>query len=980
MDEEKLFHEALACATPQERNRYLKEACAGRADLQMAVESLLAAHDQSGRLFCSPAVAGVMDGAGPDAGYIAPGPEQETGHLTGVTDPNSQRWNQGGHLAKVVFESVAVSADSDEIPGRIGRYQIRRMLGLGGMGTVYLAHDPELDRLVALKVPKLFGFDAEERFLREARAAAALNHPNLCPVYDAGRADGVLYLTMAYVPGLTLAELLRKDGPLAPGRAASLVAGVARGMAEAQRHGIVHRDLKPANILLDGRGEPVVTDFGLALRASASESAADPAATAAWDPRLTYAGAVMGTPSYMPPEQFCGNLDQVGPASDIYALGAILFELLTGHPPFQAASIGALIKKVETELAPLPSTERPGIPVELDAICRRALSKNPAERWPSMDAFAEALAPFAANGRRRPRGWVAVALAAAVPLLILAGVIFYIVTDKGAIEVRLSEPSAKVEVHVDGASVRLTEGGRVTTLRAGNHALEVKGEGFETQTRLFKVTRGDLVVVEVELKPTAKIAAAAAPNSDAAANSAKASRIRLAGLLARGQQLVTQSRFGELGPIEEEALQIDAESPGALALRATFRASRNDIQAAQADVELALKLNPETHRASMVRAHLYSEAGQYNEAIADFTVATRLQPVDAVAWANRASCYLRIGEYRQAIADSTRAIQLSFPREHPYLNRAAAYACLGEYDRAIDDYDAAAKIAGANAAVLVQRSAVHAKMGKADAALEDWRLAKKIDDSLRIEDRPAIPDPPQSQPRKELSAADTESLERTLKAAWDSWENHRDSDFRKATEEACKVDRTSPTARSLHALLLGQLERAEEALAEATEAILLDSEQAKPYTVRGLLRANQNDSAGAIADHTMAIQRQPGDHQAWNYRASAYLQRHDPHQALADLKESLRLSPNYLPALANRGTCHLELGEYEKALADYEALQKLQPAVAKWWMLGSAINSHLGNPTGALRDRKEANRLDPKLVSVPDMTLPLPRPTAKKDP
>src|SRR5207244_9791893 len=142
----------------------------------------------------------------------------------------------------------------EEAPTRIGRYEIRRLLGRGGMGAVYLAHDPVLDRPVALKVPKLAGPGAEERFLREARAAAAVSHPNLCPVYDAGRADGVLYLAMAYVPGSTLADLLKTEGPLPPARAVAMAARIANAMAQAHRHGIVHRDLKPGNVLLDRQG------------------------------------------------------------------------------------------------------------------------------------------------------------------------------------------------------------------------------------------------------------------------------------------------------------------------------------------------------------------------------------------------------------------------------------------------------------------------------------------------------------------------------------------------------------------------------------------------------------------------------------------------------------------------------------------------------------------------------------------------------
>src|SRR5262245_39334060 len=476
MNEEVLFHEALARPMGKERERYLDTACAGRADLRTAVEALLAAHADSGDFILGSAVAfaaSAVDGARRSS---------DTANLNGTTDPENES-----------LLPARKSVPNEEIPERIGRYQIRRLLGGGGMGVVYLAHDPELDRLVALKVPKLASPGAEERFLREARAAAAVTHPNLCPVFDAGRADGVLYLAMAYIPGPTLTALVCRDGPLPPPRAAALAAGIAAGMAEAHRHGIIHRDLKPGNVLLNRHGQPVVTDFGLARRGPGGAPGTDPDETGYFDPRLTRAGAVMGTPAYMPPEQARGDVDQIGPASDIYALGAILFDLLTGRPPFQADSAADLVEKIKGERAVPPSRFRPGLPPKLDAVCLKALAKQPVDRFASMGAFAEALAPFARGGKGRRLLWVALA-AAAVLLPIVLGVVFYIKTDDGDVVVRLSDTNAKVEITVDGNEIKLDEGGRITHLKTGPHSMQVRGPGFETETKLFKVLRHETAV------------------------------------------------------------------------------------------------------------------------------------------------------------------------------------------------------------------------------------------------------------------------------------------------------------------------------------------------------------------------------------------------------------------------------------------------------------------------------------------------------
>jgi serine/threonine protein kinase/Tfp pilus assembly protein PilF len=268
------------------------------------------------------------------------------------------------------------------LPARFGRYTLHKLLGKGGMGAVYLAHDAQLDRLVALKVPR-FGINPgphdEERFLREARAAAMLSHPNLCPVYDAGQIGGVSYLVMAYVEGKPLAELLRDDPRRPIQGSVRLIAQLALAMQEAHRRGVIHRDLKPANVMIDSRGQPVIMDFGLARRGPETG-----------DVRLTQSGMILGTPAYMSPEQVNGAIAAMGPACDIYSLGVILYELLTGRLPFTGA-LGELMAQIVSKPPPPPSQFRPGLDAELEAICLKALAKEPALRFGSMHEFANAL-------------------------------------------------------------------------------------------------------------------------------------------------------------------------------------------------------------------------------------------------------------------------------------------------------------------------------------------------------------------------------------------------------------------------------------------------------------------------------------------------------------------------------------------------------------------------------------------------------------
>jgi WD40 repeat protein len=247
------------------------------------------------------------------------------------------------------------------------------------MGTVYLALDTRLDRRVALKVCRAAGQHplALERFHREARAAAALRHPNLCPVYECDVLQGIPYLTMAYIEGPTLAARLAVHGPFEQSEAVRLVRCLALALHKAHSQGIIHRDLKPSNIAFDREGEAVILDFGLARLAEASA-------------HLTEPGAVIGTPSYMAPEQVAGDSASAGPACDVYALGVVLFELLTGRVPF-TGQVAAVLGQILYAERPSPLTLRPGLDARLAALCVKAMARSPAERHASMEAFEAAL-------------------------------------------------------------------------------------------------------------------------------------------------------------------------------------------------------------------------------------------------------------------------------------------------------------------------------------------------------------------------------------------------------------------------------------------------------------------------------------------------------------------------------------------------------------------------------------------------------------
>ena len=270
-----------------------------------------------------------------------------------------------------------------EMVNRFGDYELLNEIARGGMGVVYKARQIALNREVAIKMILSGQFaneDEKERFYAEAEAAASLNHPNIVTIYEIGEVDGRHFFSMEYVAGESLADLVR-ERPLAPHRAANYISGICEAVQLAHDNGILHRDIKPANVLVNKKDIPLVTDFGLAKQVHEQSG-------------MTMEGSVLGTPSYMPPEQARGNLDEVDTRSDIYAIGATLYQLLTGNPPFAAASVYETIRQVLNKEPAEPQDRNPDIPQDLATICMKCLQKSPDKRYQTALELQEELQRF----------------------------------------------------------------------------------------------------------------------------------------------------------------------------------------------------------------------------------------------------------------------------------------------------------------------------------------------------------------------------------------------------------------------------------------------------------------------------------------------------------------------------------------------------------------------------------------------------------
>jgi tRNA A-37 threonylcarbamoyl transferase component Bud32 len=401
MSERDCFIGALRIGDPAARATFLDQVCAGDTALRQRIEHLLVVHAEADEpLDLSDSLGASSDrpGAPVSTDRSAHGEPGGSGAVETKLlsheepfDPDATaEWKSGSHFGQFPFDAAGLS-----------QFENLGELGRGGMGVVYKVRHRQLNRIAALKMigdGKHTSAEHRDRFLIEARAVARLRHPNIVQIYEIGEAGGRQYVTLEMLEGGTLADRLK--GTTQPARAAAeLAATLAMAMHAAHQAGIVHRDLKPANILFDSDGTPKITDFGLAKLLGVEET-------------HSLTGQIMGTPSYMAPEQAQGDVRAIGPPADTYALGAVLYEMLTGRPPFKGASRMETLHQVVYDDVVPPSRIQPRIPRDVETICLKCLSKEPARRYATALELAEDLQRYLdgrpIRARRTPlveRGW-----------------------------------------------------------------------------------------------------------------------------------------------------------------------------------------------------------------------------------------------------------------------------------------------------------------------------------------------------------------------------------------------------------------------------------------------------------------------------------------------------------------------------------------------------------------------------------------------
>ena len=720
---------------------------------------------------------------------------------------------------------------------RIGPYEASREVGRGGSGIVYEARAAD-GRRVAVKLLRRFDPATLARFDRERRLVAELSaEGGFVPLLDAGMSPGGPYLVMPFVEGGTLRSRLNA-GQLGIDETASLGRELARALARAHERGIVHRDLKPENVLFTADGRPLVADLGLAKHFIRD------ARTALESVSLSRTGELRGTPTYMSPELFSGTKDAT-PAADVFALGAILHECLSGSPVFEGDTPVEIMSRIATARIPPARTVRPGVPAWLAAAIDRALARPVPERFPDALALERALrGPGKAPLPRR--AWLLLPAGLAIALAL----VLTLTTTETPPPAPASAGTAPVATRAATAPVATrapVEWKKPSAPREGPAR-----EAFDRANERLKVNDMDGAIAELT----------------------RAIEIDPAFSGALNNRAMIKTRKGDIaGAIDDygAAIAVDPGNTLLLLARSSLRELLGDRVGALGDLGKAIEVDPANGTAFYLRGHLAMGTGDDDGALVDLTRAIELDPSLAGAWADRGGLLARAGKMQEALADLDKAlevdaarpdappeiralVQSSFSRTTALDNRGSVKARLGDVKGALADLDRAIELDPSNARAVSNRGEARLMAGDLDGAIADGEHFLSM-----------APNDPQA-PAVRRSLANLKS----------------------------RRDATPGSAAAFIEEGFGATTRRDfpAAIAALTKAIELDPTIARAWDGRGYARAQSGDMVNAVKDFDRAIELEPDVVGHWGNRGSAKQHLNDIDGAIADFEHVLQLSPN----------------------------------------------------------------------------------------
>ncbi len=845
-------------------------------------------------------------------------------------------------------EPMGTPASLSATPPETGKYVRTEKLGAGGMGEVWKALDTELNRWVALKFLKDEDPAVLARFQREAKTAAALSHPNIAAIYEVGESEGRHFIAMQLVPGRTMDHFPKRDRRLI----VRLFRDAARAVDHAHRNGIIHRDLKPENLMVQEREDGwavMVLDFGLARPIEGGE-------------KLSQSGEVYGTAPYMSPEQARGeHLDE---RADVYSLGATMYDVLTGKPPFQGTNILEVLRKVGAEEPVRPRKFDPRIHRDLETIVLKCLEKKPERRYANARELAEDLERFLNSepivarppstlyrlrmklGKRK--AVMATAAAGLVGIIVVAALIL------GGHD-RIAEARAEAGVHVDLARLKIDQIDQLLKIDENRTkqidglargALQELQEALrvcpEQEEACFEMGRMYALMGRVDKAIESFTRAIGLAPRQAKAYLGRAAlnleiyedlrHISGSGAV-QSENAKSAKVLAQVNEDLQKVRSLSTEVPQLKHAEGMILFAKGNYSEAAVRLREYVDLAPADADGWLWHGHAQVHADALADAVQSLTRAIALRPRLAAAYVLRGKAQGDQGNNDEAIADDTRAIELEPNSAVPHMNRGNAKLDKRLYDEAIADYTKVIELSPRFAEAYNGRGTAKGNQGLHDEAIADLSRAIELDPK---NDR-ALYNRGNSKQRKGLY---DEAI----------------SDYTKALEFDPKDPKTwtSLGSAKTHKMLF------DEAIADHTKAIELNPKYALAHNNRGWAKASKGLYLEAIADYTRAVELDPKYEIAWGNRGNSRRALGQFEEAIADFQRCVELEPGDHKNHVNLGVAKGELSRYDEAIVAFSKAIDLNPKDPYAWLNRAIMKGFQGRLDEALADSNRAIELDSK--------------------